>query len=73
MEIRKRIKPWWKADANGSLVLGGTISDTNGPWGLVKTGGYTLTLATNNIYGGDTIVSNGILAIDDDKKREKEQ
>ena len=49
--------------ASGALVVSGPISDTNGTWGLIKSGAGTLTLSGNtaNTYGGLTTVNTGEL------------
>lgn len=43
------------------LRLSGMISGTSG---ITKTGNNTLVLSGENSYGGDTIISNGVLALD---------
>gem|GEM_PF-823897 len=51
-------------DANaGSLVVNGAISETNGSFGLAKSGAYTLTLAGANTYTGGTILNAGTLSV----------
>jgi fibronectin-binding autotransporter adhesin len=49
--------------ASGALVISGPISDTNGTWGLIKSGAGTLTLGgtTANTYSGLTTVNAGEL------------
>jgi autotransporter-associated beta strand protein len=50
-------------DTNGnSVVFAGGIGN-NGPGGLTKTGGGTLTLGGHNVYGGATVVSAGKLQL----------
>ena len=48
---------------NGSVVVNGAISETNGSFGLAKSGAYTLTLAGPNTYTGGTILNGGTLSV----------
>lgn len=44
---------------NHDLIVSGVIGETNGPWGLTKTGGGSLTLTGANTYSGKTTLSAG--------------
>jgi autotransporter-associated beta strand protein len=49
---------------SGTLIYGGIIANNTGGTGsLIKTGGGILSLTGNSTYGGDTIVTNGILSL----------
>ncbi|MGA2605815.1 MAG: autotransporter-associated beta strand repeat-containing protein [Verrucomicrobiia bacterium] len=52
--------------ASGAVVINGAISNTNGTWGLIKSGTGTLTLggSTANTYSGLTTVNAGELDLD---------
>ena len=57
--------------ATYTLVLNGVISEQGGSFGLTKTGAGMFTLTAANTYSGDTVISNGTLALADSGSIEK--
>jgi autotransporter-associated beta strand protein len=49
--------------ASGSASITGAISESNGPWGLTKSGPGLLNLTGSGTYTGPTIVSDGTLVL----------
>jgi len=51
------------SSGGATQTLNGNVLNLGDWGGLTKTGSGTLTLATNNIYNGPTVVSNGVLLV----------
>ncbi len=49
------------SNAGGGVTYSGVIGDPGGGLGLAKLGGNSLTITANNVYSGNTVVSNGTL------------
>ena len=49
--------------SNGTLIVNGVISETNGPFSVVKEGTNLLVLAGANTYSGGTVLNAGTLGI----------
>ena len=48
---------------SANSIFGGVLQNGGGTLALTKTGGGTLALAGNNTYTGNTVISNGVLAL----------
>jgi len=48
---------------SGNLTMNGAISETNGVFGIIKTGTNTLILTGFNTYSGPTIISDGTVQV----------
>lgn len=66
-DIRLGADALWDVAGSGSLTVSGVISDGAATYGLQKAGSGTLILSGINSYGGETLISQGVLSIRADR------